>query len=150
LRRVSLLEVGHSPGMPSPRRRSAPTRCARVSACIGSSPFERIGLVSSFILPFRGSDADYDVEAGRQLAALGLLDRLEIDKDEFAVDRVAEAAEHAVGLVLRMAVDEQLRGEQLFAALPDLEVNVRSSARIRDRLDGAEVVFASQAGGEPA
>src|SRR5204863_2205849 len=93
---------------------------------------------------------DDDVEAGRQLADLRLLHRREIDQDQLALERVAELAEDAVALVLGVAVDEDLRGEQLAAALLDLDVDVRRAAGVRHRLDGPEVVLAAGAGQEAA
>src|SRR5207245_1168627 len=71
-----------------------------------------------------------------------------IDQDEFPVDRIADAAEDAVGAILRMTVDEDLRGEQLLAALLDLDVDVRRATGIRHRFDGAEAILAIRPGGE--
>src|SRR5262249_37658363 len=80
---------------------------------------------------------------------LRLLDRGEIDEDQLAIDRLTDAAEDAVGAVLFEAADEDLRGDQLAAALLDADVDVRRAAGVRHRLDGAEVVLAGRAGGEP-
>src|SRR5262245_52581616 len=89
---------------------------------------------------------------GGQLADLRLLDRLEIDENELPVERVANAAEYHVRGVLRMAVDEDLGGEQFTPALLDLDVDVGGAAGVRDWLEGAEVVLAlpaSSAAAEP-
>ena len=70
---------------------------------------------------------------------------------QLAVERVADAAEDAVAVVARVAGDEDLGGQQLPAALLDLEVDVRRGpAGVRDRLDRAEAVLAGRAGREPA
>ena len=74
----------------------------------------------------------------------------EIDRHRVARLRVADALVDEVLLVLRLALDVALGGQEFFAALPDLEVNVRGPAGVRHRLDGAEVVFAGGPGQEPA
>ena len=56
-------------------------------------------------------DAEHDIEACFQFARLRFFDRLEVDRHRFAGLRVADAAEDAVALVLRMALDVALRGE---------------------------------------
>src|SRR5262249_27651240 len=118
--------IGHALSMP-PGRRSSPA-----------------------LRPLLGRQADHDVHAGRQLANLRFLDRLEIDQDQLPLQRVAQAAELPVPPVLRMAVDEELGGEQFPAALLDLDVDVRGSAGIRHQLDGTEAMLALGAGGEAA
>ena len=64
--------------------------------------------------PVRRGEADHDVKVGRQLADLRLLDRLEIDQDQLAVERVADFAQHAVALILLVAVDEDESPDGLF------------------------------------
>src|SRR5207245_6856662 len=116
--------------------------------------FRRV-LFRSFLAPtlfgrVRRGVANDDVEVGRQLADAGAADRLEVNENEFPLERVADATENAVRLVLRMAVDEQLGREQFLAALLDLVVYVGRAAGIRNRLDRAEVVFASRVSIEAA
>ncbi len=52
--------------------------------------------------------------------------------------------------ILRMAVDEYLRGEQLSLAFVDADMDMRRAARIRHRFDGAEPVLAVRRGRERA
>jgi hypothetical protein len=99
---------------------------------------------------FIGCEADDDVEASGQFADLRPLQGLEIDEDEFPLERIAGFAQDAVPLVLGVAVDEDLRGKQFSAALLDLDVNVRRSPGIGDGLDRPEAVLALGAGGEGA
>src|SRR5262249_29983485 len=97
-----------------------------------------------------GGAAEDDQEVGGPFANLRLRDRLEVHHQQLPVDGVAAAGD-AVPLVARVAVDEKLGGEQLPAALLDLDVDVRRRpARVRHRLDGAEVVRPVGPGGEPA
>ena len=85
-----------------------------------------MGCLTPLGIRFRWSPADHDVESGRQRADLRVLDRLEIDEDQLAVDGVARAPKDAIGLVAGMAGDEELGGQQLAVALLDLDVNVRA------------------------
>ena len=98
------------------------------------------------VLLERGSPAEHDVEASGQLADLGLLDGLEGNDDRGALAGVADAVEHAVASVLRVARHINLRREQLLAALPDAEVDVRRASGVGNGLDGAEEVLAILAG----
>src|SRR6266550_2341089 len=95
--------------------------------------------------------ADDDVETGRKLAGFGILDRLEVGANEFALDRVAHAAKDAVPRIARVTGDKDLAGQQFAAALPDLEMDVRRRpAGVGDGLDGAEAVFTGGGGNEPS
>ena len=85
--------------------------------------------------------AEDDVEACRQLADARAFERCEVDDDSVAGLDIADAAEDAVAIISRFAFDVALRCQQLFGALFHLEVNVRRSTGIRNRLDGPEVVF---------
>src|SRR5437660_7944275 len=49
-----------------------------------------------------------------------------------------------------MALDVALRGEQFFSGPLDLEVNVRRTAGVGDRFDGAEIIFARGSGEKAA
>src|SRR5262249_39070587 len=91
-----------------------------------------------------------DLEVSRELADPRLGNRLEVDQQQLAVDRVADAGEHAVSPALRVAVDEDLCGEQLAAPLLDFHVDVRRATGVGYRLDGAEVILALGAGGTAA
>src|SRR5205085_12661071 len=53
------------------------------------------------IVRVRGRAAQDDVEAGGALANLRILHGLEVGRDQLAVDRVADALEHAVAAVAR-------------------------------------------------
>src|SRR5437667_9738668 len=97
-----------------------------------------------------GGDTEDDIEAGRQFADLGRRDRLEINQQQLPVQRIADAAENAVRAVLRMAVDEDLGGEQFLAPLQDFDMDMRGTARVRDRFDGPEGVLALAAGATAA
>src|SRR5207237_5519114 len=88
-----------------------------------------------------GRKSEHDIKVGRQFAHLRAGDRFELDQDKFPLQRIADAAENAVCLVLRMAVDEQLGGEQFPTALLDLEVDVRRAPGVRNGLDGAAIVL---------
>src|SRR5205823_1993041 len=101
------------------------SRHERTFASIESSGYES-GTRSPPTTPARvvRRDADDNVEAGRQLADLRVLDRLEIDQHQLPVERVAQLAQHPVRAVLLVAVDEQLRGQQLALALLDADVDV--------------------------
>lgn len=102
-------------------------------------------LSPTFPVSVRGSAAYDNFKLGRQFADLGILERLEIDKDEFPVERIADAAQHHVAFVLCVAADEDLGGEQFSVALLHLDVNVRCAPGVRDRLDGPEAVLAFRA-----
>src|SRR5262249_22296477 len=112
--------------------------------------FRRVESRPASLAPVRRSHADHDVEAGRQLADLRVLDRLEIDLDQLPLERVADAAQHTVVRVLLVAGDEDLGREQLAVALLDLHMDVRGAAGIRHRLDGPEAILALGPGREPA
>src|SRR5262245_35178906 len=88
---------------------------------------------------------------GRVFAELRPLDRLEIDQNQFPVERVAEAPEDSVSPVPRVSVNEDLASEQFLAALLHLDVDVRGrTSRVRHGLDGAEVILARRAGQKAA
>ena len=95
--------------------------------------------------------AQDDVEVSGELADFGILERLEISEDQFAVDQVANAVVNAVGSIARMSAHEQLCREQFVIALQHLHMNVRSRPTgIRHRLDCAEAELARLAGREVA
>ena len=62
-------------------------------------------------LAFARRDAQHDVEPRREFADFRIGKRREIDRHRVACLGVADAAEDAVALVLRMALDVALRGE---------------------------------------
>src|SRR6476646_2487465 len=93
-----------------------------------------------------GRGSDHDVEPGRQLADLRLLDLGEVHRDRRQGLRVADALVDAVLLIAGVTLDVALGDEQLLLRLLDLEVNVRRPPGVRDRLDGPEVVLAGRAG----
>ena len=61
--------------------------------------------------------AKHDVHPGRQLAGSRFFQRLEIDEDEFFLQRPADVLKDPVGPILRIAVNEELSREQLAASL---------------------------------
>src|SRR5262249_29388407 len=97
-----------------------------------------------------GSHSQDDVEASGKLADFRLRDRLEVDQDEFPVERIANLVQDHVRPVLWEAVDEDLRGQQISAAFVDFDVDVRRAAGIRNRLGSPEIILALAAGLEPA
>src|SRR4051812_23444440 len=72
----------------------------------------RPSLINCRSIGFRG-DAEHDVKLGGQLAGARPGDGGEIGLDRLALLRVADAVEGAVAGVARMALDVELRREQL-------------------------------------
>src|SRR5271157_559225 len=95
--------------------------------------------------------AEDDVEPRGQLADPRALDGGEFHRELLAPLRRRGPPVDPVALVARVPLDEALRRQLDFIILPDLEVDVGSRPpRVRDRLDGPEVVFAGRAGQEAA
>src|SRR5687767_6441266 len=86
--------------------------------------------------------AQHHVPVGCVLASLRAFGFLPGDHQSGLRLRVADAAEDAIALVLRVAFDVTLGDEEFLAPLLDLVMDVRRAARVGDRLDCAEVVFA--------
>lgn len=85
---------------------------------------------------------EHDVKIANQLTGLRIRQRLEVAKDEFAVNEIASSVEDVVGLVPRVTSNKQLRREEFPIALLDLVVNVGArSTRIRNRLDRAKAIL---------
>lgn len=93
-------------------------------------------------------DAEHDVELGRELSGLGILERREVDRHRLASSCIANATVDAIAFVLRMAIDVALCDELAFVRPLDLEVDMRRAAGIGDGLHGAEIVFTVGAGHE--
>src|SRR5262245_23979174 len=87
-------------------------------------------------------ESEHDVEARGQLAGVRLFNRREIDNHGLANFGIENALEDRVALVARVPLDITLRSEFLLAFHSDGEVNMRRAARVGNRLDGAEQVFA--------
>src|SRR6185437_11774274 len=97
-----------------------------------------------------GRSPEHDVEAGGKLADLRFLDGFEIDDHRLASFLVANAAQDAVALVRRLALDVALGGELLLAFSLDGEMNVPRATGIERRFDRAKVILARRAGQKTA
>jgi hypothetical protein len=93
--------------------------------------------------------AQHDVEAGRQFANLGFRDRLEVGEHGAARLLVAQVAKHAIAFVIRMAVDQQLRGQHPLSVAADAHMDVRRAAGVGHGFDRAKIVLPGGTGQEP-
>src|SRR2546422_8712270 len=110
------------------------------------SPFFWISVVLSSS-HFRG-ETEHDVEASGDFADARSFERSKFHRHGLPLLEVLDTFPNAVFFIAGMTLDVALGGQQFFAALFDLVVNVRRAARIRHRLDGAEQIFACRSGDE--
>src|SRR5262249_39329340 len=94
--------------------------------------------------------AEHYIEAGGQFADARVLDRGKVHDDGSAGFRVANAGVDEIALVGRLSFDIALRGQQVFCAFLDLEVDVGRAPGVLNRFDRAEIIFAARSGQEPA
>ena len=93
-------------------------------------------------------EAQHDVEARREFANAGTLERDERDGDRLPRLLILDALINTITLVAGLALDVTLRNQLLAAFHLDRVMNVRGASRIRHRLDGAEEILAGRAGEE--
>jgi hypothetical protein len=86
--------------------------------------------------------AQHDIELGHELARLRLFHRAEIDHDTLSSFLVLDAAEHAIAIVLLVALNVALGCEKFFIAGLDFVMNMRRAVWIGDRFDRAEIILA--------
>src|SRR5262249_37178166 len=99
--------------------------------------------VPALLFPRR--KAQHDVKACCQLVDARIANGCEFHNQRLASFTVADGVKNAVVGVAALAPNVALRGEVFAAANLDFEVNVWRSARIRNRLDSAEIIFAAGA-----
>lgn len=98
---------------------------------------------------FVGSHAQHQITLCCQLADARVFQRLEWNDQQVSGVGV-QPSQQAIALILRMPLDKQLRGQTSPVFDIDGYVNVGRATGIAHWLDGSKIIFAVDAGGEPA
>src|SRR6266545_6230112 len=148
--------VGQASRLPWPRSGQTGTRLRRWAGETPALRWRRTDLDPRSKQAFAaarsgfGRQAHDDIEARGKFANARSFERGERDRNGVALLLVLDTFPDAVLLVAGMALDVALGDELLFALHLDREMNVRRAPGVRHRFDGAEEIFAGQAGQEPA